>query len=322
MDARRGRGGIHRHGEGGAMSGERGYVLIELLVGAAITCAISVLLLQLAIGAQRVGSVQSEVSDEQQRLRVAAEAIRHDLVQAGAGVSQGAAMGPLNAVFPPVLPARIGVMNRDPELTVRADRFSVLSIPETRSQTLLRSAMASTTSPLAIEGASPGCVAGTACEFAVDDRAVIYDRPGDGTSFDLFTVAAVDIAANLITPSAPLSKAYGSAARVARITIRNYYFDSANRRLMLYDGNRSDLPLVDHVTGLRVAFVGDGGVILDPTQFGDGPFLGTPPNRFDADLLRVRRVRVTIGVEPGSPAYSVRDLSTTIDVAPPNMEAR
>jgi hypothetical protein len=72
----------------------------------------------------------------------------------------------------------------------------------------------------------------------------------------------------------------------------------------------------------------------------DGPSCGQPPFRFDADLLRVRRVSVTIRVEaesaefrgrgigfssPGVAGASTRvvpDLQTTIDVTPPNMTRR
>ncbi len=119
------------------MKNGHGSMLLELVIGAAITCMISAVLFQLAIAAQAAVSGQGNAADQQQRLRVAVEALRHDLLMAGAGASRGAGRGPLVRVFPPVLPARIGVANADAELTVRTDRISIVYVPETHAQTLL-----------------------------------------------------------------------------------------------------------------------------------------------------------------------------------------
>ncbi len=155
----------------------------------------------------------------------------------------------------------------------------------------------------------------------------------------MLTVAAVDTVRGLLTPSAPLSRAYAAGARVAAVTIRTYYLDVTNKRLMVYDGDRSDVPLIDHLADLHVGYMVDprpdalltmalpdlGGTspkLVTTAQLADGPFIGESPNRFDADLLRVRRVRITLRVHSESPPESVRDLETTIDVGPPNMAAR
>jgi hypothetical protein len=70
----------------------------------------------------------------------------------------------------------------------------------------------------------------------------------------------------------------------------------------------------------------------------DGPACGEAPHRFDADLLRIRRVAVTVRLETESaefrglgPAFAtagfsraatkaVPDLQATIEVAPRNMD--
>ena len=321
------------------MTNRSGYVLVELLIGAAITCTVSAILLQLAIGAQAAVASQGNAADQQQRMRVAVEALRHDLLMAGAGPSRRAGRGPLIRVFPPVLPARIGVVNPDPELTVRTDRISIVYVPESRAQTLLQTAMAAPSSPLAIDAAAPGCAPTTACGFAAGDRALIYEPSMEGGAHDILTVTGVDPARGLLTPSAPLSRAYAAGARVSTVTIRTYYLDAVKKRLMVYDGDRSDVPLVDHVVDLEVSYVADprpdalltipladlGGTapkLLASAQLADGPFAGQPPNRFDADLLRVRRIRVRLRLESESPPAPVRDLETTIDVAPPNMAVR
>ena len=305
------------------MRNRRGYILLELVLGAAITCAMSAALFQLAVAAQSALAVQGDAADQQQRLRVATAALRHDLMMAGAGPARGARAGPLIDVLPPVIPARIGAMNPDPELTARTDRISIVFVPESRSQTTLRSGMAGSASPLAIEESSAGCVAGTTCDFAVGDRALIYDAPGAVGAYEIFTVAAVDPARALIAPSAPLHRAYAAGARVSIVAIRTYYLDPAGKRLMVYDGDRSDLPLVDHVADMRVAYVADGPTgLLTTAQLADGPVIGESPSRFDGDLLRVRRVRVTLRLQGDSSSASVGDLEGTIEVSPPNMAVR
>jgi hypothetical protein len=86
--------------------------------------------------------------------------------------------------------------------------------------------------------------------------------------------------------------------------------------------------------------VGPGLVRLDPAQLADGPWCPDEhhPDRFDADLLRIRRVRATVRVEAGSPAlrgnagplflrpgsavasnHTLPDVEVTLDVAPWNL---
>ena len=75
---------------------------------------------------------------------------------------------------------------------------------------------------------------------------------------------------------------------------------------------------------------------LDVARLADGPWCGTAPFRFDADLFRVRRVRVRLRLEAdtdavrsrtpargaragwaNAPAREVQDVEVAIDVAPP-----
>ncbi len=136
---------------------------------------------------------------------------------------------------------------------------------------------------------------------------------------------------------------------------------------MLNDGDRSDLPLVDHVVDLRFTYYVDpaadgvrascayapgtppiplldelGGTapaLVSQSRLTDGPVCGQAPHRFDADLLRVRRIGVTIRLEtesaalrgsgplfstPGTSAGGskyVPDVQVTFEVAPRNMPA-
>ena len=57
----------------------RGYGLLELLIATAIGCVLLGVLLQFAVSAQTSAGVQSEIADLHQRLRVAMDAMRHDI---------------------------------------------------------------------------------------------------------------------------------------------------------------------------------------------------------------------------------------------------
>jgi hypothetical protein len=123
-----------------------------------------------------------------------------------------------------------------------------------------------------------------------DDAAIgVYYRP------DTLTVLGV--------PSAPLSLDADAS--------RTYYLKSASPpgtfQLMQYDGGLSDLPMLDHVVRLSFDYFGPaaaGGplVRLEPDTLVDGPWMEDAQHRqFDADLLRVREVRVLLRLEGTDP---------------------
>jgi len=84
-----------------------------------------------------------------------------------------------------------------------------------------------------------------------------------------------------------------------------YYLDrdlTTNTPQLRYsDGAETDLPLVDHVVGLEFEYFDGDGAPLDPASLQDGPWVPDDPEvtTFDADLLRIRRVRVRLRVEAG-----------------------
>ena len=93
-------------------------------------------------------------------------------------------------------------------------------------------------------------------------------------------------------------------------------------QLMRYDGKESDLPLTDHLVGLEFTYFDASGAALAPETFQDGPWFPDDRdiNRFDTDLLKIRRVRVTLRVQAATPALRrmLRDRTITFDVAPRN----
>lgn len=354
-----------------ALRTQSGYALIEMLVSTAIVCTLVGVLLRFCVVAHTSVRTQDNLADLQQRLRVAVETLRRDLLEAGVGPSNGVSRAPLIAAFAPILPGRAGVSGADPELTYRTDRISVTSVAATSSQTRLVAGMSGSGAPLRIDAGAPGCPGGNVCGFTPGDRALIYQTvDGDGT-YDIFTVAAADAGQAVLVAAAPLSRTYPAGSRVVGAMQRVYYLDRAGRRLMVYDGDRSDVPLVDHIVDLRFTYFADpasssvpppahgasncayaagdppvpllanlGGTILTalaPSQLTDGPACGQSPNRFDADLLRVRRIGVAIRLEAegsefrgSGPAFFTRgtsvdatryipDIQLTFDVAPRNM---
>ena len=67
-------------------------------------------------------------------------------------------------------------------------------------------------------------------------------------------------------------------------------------QLMQYDGQWADLPLADNISELTFEYYADAVTRLDAASLTDGPWLPDPTfaHRFDADLLRVRRVKATV----------------------------
>lgn len=70
-------------------------------------------------------------------------------------------------------------------------------------------------------------------------------------------------------------------------------------QLMHYDGEETDLPVVDNAVKLEFEYFGNDRLRLDPAIFQDGPWFpdAVDPSRFDRDLLNIRRVQVTLRVQ-------------------------
>lgn len=354
--------------------GERGYSLIELLVSVAILLTVTGAVFSLIDPSRGVYQAQPEVSDMQQRLRVASGMLYQDLVMAGAGTYSGGATGPLTNFFAPILPYRIGTVDSDLAANVfyRPDRITIMYVPQTAAQCTIREDMPQPSAEVKVN-AQPGCPVGDElCGFEIGMRVIIFDETG---AFDPWTVTNVQTAAlHLQHRDDRFSKSYKQGAQIAQVASHTYYLrrDEANEvfQLMHYDGYRTDVPLVDNVVDLQFEYYGigrppellpgkeltdpvgpyttygpkppprdvnvasttwgagencvfrvdpvsgrqvprleelsttNGLVRLRPDQLVDGPWCpdANAPSRFDADLLRVRRVGVTLRVQVASAA--------------------
>lgn len=315
--------------------------------------------------------VQPEVADMQQRLRVSADRVLNHLMMAGGGMYSGSGGGPLIQFFAPVTPYRVGLVSADPDGGVffRDDAISVIYVPNTAAQTTILGAV---TSPSASVGVATqaGCPTGDPlCGFQIGQTAVVFDETG---AFDAFRVTGVGGSSlDLAKQGQALSKTYAAGAFITEVETHTYHLDLVTNQLMHYDGWQSDIPLVDDVVGLRFRYFGDPDPPTSPrppvgqenclfTQVGtsklstlpasdgslveltgpmlmDGPWCGGN-NQFDADLYRVRKIRVDLRMQvsaedlrgsdptlfrkPGSSAQGTRmvpDYEMSLDISPRNM---
>ena len=98
-----------------------------------------------------------------------------------------------------------------------------------------------------------------------------------------------------------------------------YYWKRDTLQLMQYDGDRSDLPMIDHVVRLTFDYLaptsaaGTALVSVDPATLIDGPWTEDATHRrVDVDVLRICEVRISLRLEATAP--SLRPLVPDDDV--------
>jgi hypothetical protein len=289
------------------LADHRGFSLIEVLVSVAIFMSAVGPILYVTAGAQRLARSQSEAADLHQRTRVAFEKLQRDLAMAGAGPPVALPRGSLAAYLPGVMPARTGARSADAELTAFGDRVSIVYVAD-GSSARLKVDMPDAAAGVAIDELARGCPGAGLCGFTVGTRALILDASTVGAGYDAFSVTALTGELAHAAPNLPFSRAYrASTTAVLPIVQRVYYLDRAGRRLMLYDGYQSDVPLIDNVVDMRFEYFveasgGTGLRRIPLAELTDGPVVGLAPNRFDADLLRIRMVRLTLRLQAGDEA--------------------
>jgi hypothetical protein len=300
-----------------------------------------------------VARLGPEAIEMQQRARVAADLLFRGLARAGSGVDAGPRAGTLVQFLPPVVPRRLSGPGADPHTIVRDDAVTMLYVPQHAPQTTLQHPMTTTTDAMLV-AAAPSCPIGApVCGFEAGTSAVIFDTDGHA---DVFTVAAGSHANRLEREQLALSHPYGSGSVVAGIEQDVYYFDAARGQLRHTDGRLTDAPVVDDVVEIRFRYLGEhesprqprpvpgaanclydaaGNFVplatlsaageslaeLPVAALRDGPWCGSGSSAYDADLLRIRQVRVSLRVR-AAPVLLRRDLpehGMSFDVAPRNL---
>jgi hypothetical protein len=322
------------------LASERGYSLVELLVSAAIMLTVTGAIFSLVGPSQGTSQAQPEVADLQQRMRVGADTLFKEVVMAGAGPYQGAVTGSLINFFAPILPRRTGRVSPDPITAFRADAITLTYVPNSYSQTTLSSSMPQPSAELKVN-TQKNCPRGEElCGFEEGMSLVIFDSSGNFDTFDITEVQ--DDAGHLQHRGQQFNHAYEVGAAVTQIVSNTYYLDRTTNQLRRYNGNSTDIPLVDNVVDLRFDYYGDPNPPIEPkpsagtenclydavgnylnpgtlpTDHGglatltqailtDGPWCGAGGNAFDVDLLRVRKVRVSLRMQVGDPQFRGTD---------------
>jgi len=153
----------------------------------------------------------------------------------------------------------------------------------------------------------------------------VRDDFAAGVYYRADTITAFHVSAGALPPDAPA------------VVTHTYYLrrDAASDTfdLMQYDGRQTDLPVIDHVAGLAFEYFGDprapqlvannelngDPIPLDPAIFTDGPWWEDQTGQFDADLVRVRSIGVTLRVRSVFGARLVPDLEIAFRVALRNL---
>jgi hypothetical protein len=326
--------------------------MVELLVGIAVTLIVAGITAGLIAAFGYASLAQPQAADEQQRVRAAAEQVAGWLAPAGQGVSgSGPNEGWLSV--PPLYPQRRGVSGADPDTAAFVDRITIVAGVDPPAGGRLGTSMATPASPVALDTLS--CGAGlTACGVTTGSRALIADARAAG---EWFTVTRVDPGTMAHDPPT-LSSAYAvhRGTMVTSIDVRSLSYDTVRHQLRASTPG-GDFPFLDGVAGFDVRWFADprpprgplpppgenncvveadgsprlaalvtaGGpwVELSTAAMSDGPWCGAPPWRFDADLFRIRLVRITLALQrarlPGPAALAGPVPSVEIDVSPRNM---
>lgn len=326
----------------------RGFTFAELLVTVALMSIVAAAVAVLAVNTDRLSRSQSLDIDAQQRARVIAETLGRDLRLAGAGVDRGPMSGPLSRSFSPVLPRRVGRTRADAFDIARPDAITLIHVPDTTWQTSLAVANTPSSGGIALAPCAGGAMP---CPSVRGATLALFEPPG---RMDLLGVLGTSAGSTQVRMLGASSGSFAAGATVAEVVVRTYYFDVAQGQLRVYDADASDQAVVDGVAALSFEYFGAidpprwpqpppgegnclydttgtwlGGVTLSATDealaalpltmFGDGPWCGAGGAAFDADLLRVRRIRVQARIRASGPRDPRPDYRVVFDIAPRNL---
>jgi hypothetical protein len=354
------------------LASEAGYSLIEMLVSSAIMLTVTGAIFTLMNPAQGTSQAQTEVAEVQQTARVGSDALFKELVMAGAGVYQGSMTGSLINFFAPILPRRAGSLDPDPPTVFRSDAISITYIPNTYSQTTILRSMPAQSQELKVNDldASKCPRKDPLCVFTDGMVVLVFDSSGHFDTFEITNVQSA--AAHLQHRGQDLNYSYQTGASITQAVSNTYYRDSTTNQLKRYNGGATDTAIVDNLVDMQVSYFGDPNppkmpkpplgeenclydaagdpklsvlpitdgslAALTPSMLIGPEFCGGGNNQYDPDLLRVRKVRVSLRVQVASAALrglddtlwrhpgqsqggskTVPDYTVTFDVTPRNL---
>ena len=247
------------------LQSESGFSLPEMLISAGIMITVVGAVFTMMNPAQGTYRSQPEVSDLQQRLRVATDSMSKDILMAGGGAYAGGMTGALSNYFAPVMPYRMtdpaqGIFFRLAAGAADAtDSISLFYVPATAAQTTISDDMPQPSSELKVtpQANCPPSKQEQLCGFSAGMRAMIFDDTGE---WDMMKINQVQDAAAHLQHKDPLSKSYKKGAVVSMATMHTYYLSTdvaTNTFQLRHTDGVTDLPVVDNVVKLEFEFYGD-----------------------------------------------------------------
>lgn len=343
---------------------DQGVALVEVLLASALMLIVGGVVLMYVAAQSASARAQPEAADVQQRARAVADVLTRELSTAGGWSQHGGADGALACCVPGIQPRRIGLRSADPPGVARENVVTVTRLAGGAIPGRIRDPLIG---PDLVVAGGKGCpVSDGACGLRDGDTVLIFEPDG---RHDFFLIGPPSpMSAPVVPRQVGVPLAYASGAIVAAAETRTLYFDAGARQLRQYDGHLSDTPVVDHVAAVRFEYWGEEGapartrldadagtdgcwfdaagiprfgasvaasaaplVRLSIDDFRDGPWCGAGENRFDADLLRIRRVRAVVRVSPALEAVRagrvrdarqlVPDFDVVVDVVPRGLNA-
>ena len=266
--------------------------LLEVLVSAMLSLALSGVVLSLVAAGQKLGRVEPESLDQQQRARIALQVLGTELRDAGAGLEHGDLAGTLVRFFPPIVRSADG-------------GITIWKTTGNDAQGTTAFAVATGASIITLQD-SPICPAGqAACGFSAGASAIAFTASGCRTTLRIAVASG-----STLELAAPLTGcALDAGAAIAEAEVRTYRLDAAARQLVRRDEvTSSSAPILDGVSSLAVAFFADAA--------GTIPIAGSS----DVELMRVRRVVLTLRLVTANPLLRVPDLDLVVDTVPRNLQ--
>lgn len=258
---------------------DNGFSLVETLVALTITLLVTASASLLLLPTQSLAASRSETADMQQRLRVAADVVYRDLAAAGAGAYSGTDPGPLTDAIAAILPYRAGSAP-DPPGTFRADALTVLTVPRdgvapvATTYWLKTEAATATYQLMSVDGTSGvdvpvvDHVVALAFEYFGDPQPPLMRKPWADATGPWTT--------------------YGPKPATAAVAP----FAAGENCVFAADESGTPQPRLATLSGASL-------VALTASLLTDGPWCPSDaaPDRWDADLLRVRTIAVRLRVQ-------------------------
>jgi hypothetical protein len=294
-----------------SLRAEHGHTLVEALVALGLMLLVMSGVVSLVFQTTRLVRAHPDRFELHQRARVALDLISRDLRSAGSGVYLGPATGPLTHTVPAIWPRRIG-RGGDAPTAVRSDALTIVAVPDTLAQTYTLSDVGPTSLTLLVDPAPHCTTTRPACGFGVGTTIGVFEPTGRIGFWSVTRVTGQTLALDAL---APADDAVSTGAVVTELLVRGYLRDAQTNQLRYFDGDTTDQPVIDGVTALSVRYF-DEHRELPMAVFADGPWRSSGATTFDEDVLRIRRVRVSLSLVGGEATYSAM-----VDVAPRNRRA-